>query len=98
MRLLLAACLGGLVLFFWGFVANMLLPLGNLGYESPVAEDPVLTAMQANFPREGVYMLPNLTPEQYADPVASTSRRARTAWTWWKNFPCSWRPPCWPRP
>jgi hypothetical protein len=79
MRLLLAACLGGLVLFFWGFVANMLLPLGNLGYESPVAEDPVLAAMQANFPREGVYILPNITPEQYADPVASEAFGKKTA-------------------
>ena len=79
MRLLLAACLGGLVLFFWGFVANMLLPLGNLGYESPVAEDPVLAAMQANFPREGVYILPNLTPEQYADPVASEAYAKKSA-------------------
>ena len=31
MRILMAGLLGGLVLFFWGFVANMLLPLGMLG-------------------------------------------------------------------
>ena len=30
-RLLLAALLGGLTIFFWGFVSHMLLPLGTMG-------------------------------------------------------------------
>lgn len=79
MRLLLAAFLGGLVLFFWGFVANMLLPLGELGYEYPVAEDPVLSTLQTNLPREGVYIVPGLTAEQYADPAQAEAFGKKTA-------------------
>lgn len=79
MRLLLAAFLGGLVLFFWGFVANMLLPLGMVGYEYPVAEDPVLATLQTNLPREGVYIVPGLTQEQYADPAAAEAYSKKSA-------------------
>lgn len=79
MRIVLAAFLGGLVLFFWGFVANMLLPLGMVGYEYPVAEDPVLAALQTNLPREGVYMVPGITEAQYADPAAAEAFAKKSA-------------------
>ena len=79
MRILMAGLLGGLVLFFWGFVANMLLPLGMLGYEYPVAEDPVLATLQTNLPREGVYMVPGITEQQYADPAASEAFAKKSA-------------------
>lgn len=79
MRIVLAAFLGGLVLFFWGFVANMLLPLGMAGYEYPVAEDPVLATLQTNLPREGVYMVPGITEEQYADPAAAEAFAKKSA-------------------
>ena len=79
MRLLLAAFLGGLVLFFWGFVANMLLPLGMVGYEYPLAEDPVLATLQAQLPREGIYMVPGLTQAQFADPAQAEAFGKKTA-------------------
>lgn len=77
MRIVGAAVLGGIVLFFWGFVANMLLPLGMMGHERPVAEDPVLEALAANMTREGVYMLPGLDPDQYEDEAALAAYSAK---------------------
>lgn len=79
MRIVSAALLGGIVLFCWGFVANMLLPLGMMGHERPVAEDPVLEAIAANMSREGVYMLPGLTPEEYADEAARAAYAGKSA-------------------
>lgn len=79
MRRLLAAFLGGLVLFFWGFVANMLLPIGEMGHRYPASEDAVITALQANMGEEGVYIVPGLKPEQYSDTAASEAYAAKSA-------------------
>jgi hypothetical protein len=79
MRIVTAAIVGGIVLFLWGFVANMLLPLGMMGHERPVAEDPVLEALAANMSQEGVYMLPGLAPEQYEDEAALAAYGEKSA-------------------
>ncbi len=79
MRLLLAALLGGLVLFFWGFVLNMLLPVGEMGHRFPASEDAVLTVLAANMSEEGVYIVPGLTREQYADPSIAEAYAAKSA-------------------
>lgn len=77
MRLLLAALLGGIVLFFWSFLANAVLPLGEMGHRYPASEDAVLAALQANMAQEGVYIVPGLTPEQYTDPAAGEAYAAK---------------------
>lgn len=79
MRIVTAALVGGIVLFVWGFIANTLLPLGMMGHERPVAEDPVLEALAANMSREGVYLLPGLAPEQYGDEAALAAYGEKSA-------------------
>jgi hypothetical protein len=58
--IVLGGLLGGLVMFFWGFVSHMLLPLGSMGLvEAGTAQqDAVLASVKANFQGEGVYLLP----------------------------------------
>ena len=60
MRIAIAGLLGGIVMFMWGFVAHMVLPLGEIGMQTvPVAQqDAVLAAAKASFGREGVYIVP----------------------------------------
>jgi hypothetical protein len=67
MRLFMAALLGGVVMFLWGFVAHMLLPVGDMGLRTPTNEDAVLAAVRDNLPGEGVYVLPWLGPDAMKD-------------------------------
>ena len=59
-RVLLAGVLGGIVLFNWGFVAHMVLPLGMMGMCSIPNEASVASAIRADVPEPGMYMLPGL--------------------------------------
>jgi hypothetical protein len=66
MRLIVAALLGGLVVFAWGFVSHMVLPVGEMGQGMASNEDVVLSALREGLPaREGVYHVPGLAPEVY---------------------------------
>lgn len=78
MRLVIAALLGGLVVFAWGFVSHMVLPVGEMGHEMATSEDVVLAALQEGLPaREGVYHVPGLAPDQYDDPDAAAAYSAK---------------------
>lgn len=71
MRILVAALIGGTLLWVWGAVVHMVLPIGQMGFETAVEQDAALSALQ-NSARsgEGVYMLPGLAPEQWRDEAA----------------------------
>lgn len=73
MRLIVAALLGGIVVFFWGFVSHVALPIGNMGFAYAKAEDPVIAVLRDNLAGEGVYVVPGLTPEQYEDEAATAA-------------------------
>lgn len=74
MRLIIAAFLGGVVLFFWGFVSHMVLPVGEMGHGMANNEDVVIAALKEGLPaREGVYHVPGLAPDQYEDEAASAA-------------------------
>ncbi|CAN5581993.1 hypothetical protein BH23PSE2_BH23PSE2_09780 [soil metagenome] len=78
MRLGVAALLGGLVVFAWGFVSHMVLPVGEMGHGQAGNEDVVLSALQEGLPaREGVYFVPGLAPEQYNDEAAAAAYSAK---------------------
>ena len=60
MRILIAGLIGGIVMFIWGVVAHMALPLGQVGIDQPVNEDVVLIATKTGLPpQDGIYMLPS---------------------------------------
>ncbi|HEY4293978.1 hypothetical protein [Luteibacter sp.] len=60
MRIVIATLIGGLIMFFWGAFAHMVLPLGELSMRAPTNEDSVLTALRDGLPAEhGIYVLPH---------------------------------------
>ena len=64
-RILLAGLLGGVVMFFWNFVAHDFLPLGEMGVRIMTNEDAVTGALQTNLgDTSGFYIFPSggLTP------------------------------------
>src|ERR1700719_1105744 len=59
-RILLAGILGGVVLFFWNFVAHDLLPLGEMGVRLIPNEDAITSALQTNLgDNSGFYIFPS---------------------------------------
>lgn len=59
-RILLAGILGGVVLFFWNFVAHDLLPLGYMGVKTISNEDAVRSALDTNLgDKQGFYIFPS---------------------------------------
>ena len=71
-RVLLAALVGGLVMFCWGAFSHMVLPFAEAGVKSVPNEAAVTSALQTNIPEPGFYFLPgmenmhNATDEQQA--------------------------------
>lgn len=80
-RIVLAGLLGGIVVFFWGALAHMVLPIGMMGMQVPAdaAQQDALAGLQRNFSAEGVYMLPALPKEQWSDEAAADAFAARAA-------------------
>lgn len=69
-RTLIAGIAGGVVLFVWGSIAHVALPLGEVGFSSLPNEDAVLDAMRANITAPGLYFLPWPDPAKRADEAA----------------------------
>lgn len=69
MRLILAAILGGAVLFVWGFVSHMMLPIGDMGVRYGARDDaPLVLAMKEAFTQgEGVYFVPSMDKGDQGD-------------------------------
>ncbi|WP_345295110.1 hypothetical protein [Luteimonas vadosa] len=68
MRVLVAGLIGGILVFAWGALAHMLLPIGEMGFRTAVGQESAISAIQASAePGDGVYMLPGMSPEQWQD-------------------------------
>jgi hypothetical protein len=69
-RVVLAAIVGGVLLFVWGFVAHMLLPFSKDAMKQLPNEQAVLSTLQTNVPERGMYFFPGMdmsrrpTPEE----------------------------------
>jgi len=57
-RIFLAALIGAVVVFFWGFVEHTFLPTATMGYHSLPAEEVVVPVLKATLPKRGVYYFP----------------------------------------
>src|SRR5215469_4886467 len=79
MRVLVAALMGGIVMFLWGAIAHMALGLGNVGMRQPVSEDTVLASLHpglGNYP--GVYILPSVDPDKMRDKATMDAYSAKS--------------------
>jgi hypothetical protein len=59
MKLVQGTLLGGLVLFVWSAISWMALPWHNAGFKAFTHEEPVLVAIDAAAPQNGVYLAPS---------------------------------------
>lgn len=74
MRIVIAGVIGGIVMFIWGAVAHMALPIGMMGIELPVAQEATLAAIASSAtPGAGAYMYPSMAPEKWSDEAARTA-------------------------
>ena len=60
MRVLLAGIFGGLVFFFWGFLAHEVLGLGQVGIKDIPNEQVMLSTMRSSINDPGFYFFPGL--------------------------------------
>nr|WP_199040477.1 hypothetical protein [Dyella sp. ASV24] len=82
MRVLVAALMGGIVMFIWGAVAHMALGLGDIGMHQPVAEDTVLVSLRPGLGEQaGVFLLPSVDPAKMGDKtvMAAYSTKAKAS-------------------
>ena len=66
MKTLLAAIVGGILVFAWGAVSHMVLPLGTMGFDwirDTDDEATVLGALKSNIPEDGLYFVPGADPK-----------------------------------
>jgi hypothetical protein len=78
MRLLVAALLGGVVMFFWGFVSHMVLPIGEMGVHTAANEEAFLAAAKEHLGSgEGVYLVPGITGADMNDDAKAKAYSAR---------------------
>jgi len=57
-KILVGGVVAGIVIFFWGFVAHMLLPLGEMGLRSIPKEDDLTAAIKKEVREPGLYFVP----------------------------------------
>lgn len=57
--LLKSALLGGLIVFVWGLVSWMVLPMHKFCFHKFTNESSVASAIKENAPQKGIYILPN---------------------------------------
>ena len=67
MRTGVAALLAAIVIFFWQFLAHMVLPIGEMGFRLPENEDAVLQVVPTALPTPGIYYLPSIDPAKMSD-------------------------------
>lgn len=81
-QLALGTVLGGIVLFFWSFIAWTFIPWPGEPLRGFTNEDAMVTAIKANAPRSGNYLLPlevkrtpGMTDAQYQKAVQDATNR-----------------------
>jgi hypothetical protein len=60
LRLILAGILGGIVMFAWGAVFHMFIPIGKGGVKMLPNEEAVMANFKQNVPDAGVYIVPGM--------------------------------------
>lgn len=78
MRVIIAAVVGGALLFLWGFVAHMVLPFSENAMKPVPNETAVIESLRGNVTEDGVYFVPymNYTKASEADQKAFAEKIA----------------------
>jgi hypothetical protein len=73
-RIILGGLLGGILVFNWGFVAHMVLPLGRMGVHVLPDEAPVVDPIRSAVKEPGFYVFPGM------DMCGKASESEQQAW------------------
>lgn len=76
-RTIIAALVGGLVVFAWGAFSHVVLPLGEAGILSLPSEDKVLPAMKEAIREPGLYFFPGMETGRAPTPEEQQAWEAR---------------------
>lgn len=76
-RVIFGAVAAGIVVFLWGAVSHMLLPIGNMGLKMLPDEQILSSELQAKISEPGVYIIPGFDPEAELSPEAEAEWQAR---------------------
>ena len=70
-RIIIAAIVGGLIVFCWSSVAHMFLSLGEMGMHTDKlpGEVALRSAMTEHLPESGLYFIPGMDPALESDPA-----------------------------
>jgi hypothetical protein len=75
-KFLIGSITAGIVVFIWGFVSHMLLPIGVMGVKSIPNEDSVLRALESSISDRGFYVFPGV---DHSKALSSTEMEALQA-------------------
>lgn len=78
-KTLLGGLVGGFILFVWGVIAWMVLPLHEASLRRISNEDSVIAALRSSMDTKGVYLFPSTPKMAYDKPVAE-QEAAMKAW------------------
>ncbi len=81
-RILLAGLLGGLVVFVWGAISHILLPLGQAGIRTLPEEAVVVAAFRTHVAQPGLYFFPGMD----RSPVKTAEQRAAAEKDWAERY------------
>jgi hypothetical protein len=73
-RVLLGGIAAGIVVFIWGAVAHMALPIGEMGIRAIPHEESVIGALELSIQQPGFYLFPYMNPKE-------ASEEAKKAWS-----------------
>jgi hypothetical protein len=75
----IAAIVGGIVLFVWGFISHMVLPLGEVGIKTiPAAiEDDVISELREGVSERGFYIFPGYDMSGHPTPEETKAWEAK---------------------
>lgn len=70
-RIIIAAIVGGLVVFIWSMISHMMLPIATMGMhmEKLPGEEALRSAMTEHLPESGLYFIPGMDPALASDPT-----------------------------
>lgn len=70
-RIMIAAIVGGLIVFGWGFVSHMMLPIAEMGmhFDKLPGEESLRSALTEHLPESGLYFVPGMDPALESDPT-----------------------------
>jgi hypothetical protein len=81
MRTLIAGVFAGVVIFLWGFIAHVVLPIGEMGMKLAPdgVQDQLAATMKSGFEGagEGIYFVPGMDPMKMDDEAAKKAYGAR---------------------